>query len=403
MGGQSKAEPSSNIENRLRELRTVKGMSQASLAGLANVTRQAICAIEANQYLPTTAVALRLAGALHCRVEDIFSLVSTGATIEGDLVGSAGIALNAASRTRVKVAVVGDRTVVRPVAALGEVLNYTVPADGLIAEAMHGERRKRSDRVTVHLLRDRRAIEQEIAVAGCDPAVFLIGDYLRRRKDATTVVGWTMGSAAAVEALNRGEVHMAGVHIIDPKSGEANLPYLRRHLKNSEVSVVTFATWEEGFLVRPGNPKSIRTVADLVKATVTLVNRETGSGARLLLDQRLREVGINATSVRGYDRIVPSHLEVARTIAAHQADVGIGIRSAAQLFALDFVPLQAARYDLVVPTAHLKSHPTLANLFEAMVSRPFRKEIEALGGYDTRDIGTVRSLRGVKVSGQVQR
>jgi molybdate-binding protein len=203
-----------------------------------------------------------------------------------------------------------------------------------------------------------------------------------------------MGSTAALQALQRGEVHVAGMHLFDPTSGESNMPFLRRSLKGSGYEVVTFATWEEGFLVRPGNPKSIRTAADLSAPTVTLINREQGSGARLLLDQRLRASGVDPTHVGGYDRLVPSHFEVARAIAGHQADVGIGIRSAAQLFDLDFVPLQAARYDLVVPKAYLKSHPALAHLLETLVSRPFRDELDALGGYDTRETGKVHPLSG---------
>ena len=88
-----------------------------------------------------------------------------------------------------------------------------------------------------------------------------------------------------------------------------------------------------------------------------------------------------------------SHFEVARAIAERQADVGLGIRSAAQFFGLDFVPLQTARYDLVVPKPYLQSHPTLARLFETIVSGPFRHEIEALGGYDTSETGKVHALR----------
>jgi molybdate-binding protein len=198
---------------------------------------------------------------------------------------------------------------------------------------------------------------------------------------------------AALRALQQGEVHVAGLHLFDPTTGESNLPFLRRSLKGLNYEVVTFATWEEGLLVRPGNPKSIHTAADLVDPLVTLVNREEGAGVRLLLDQRLRAAGINSDQVKGYGTIVASHFEVARAIANRQADVGIGIRSAAQLFELDFVPLQAARYDLVVPKSYLKSHPTLANLFDTIVSRPFRNEIEALGGYDTSETGKLHALR----------
>lgn len=236
-------------------------------------------------------------------------------------------------------------------------------------------------------------IEQAISVAGCDPAIFLAGEHMRRRKDQTSLVGWTMGSMAALRALQQGEVHVAGLHLFDPATGESNLPFLRRALKGSNYEVVTFATWEEGLLVRTGNPKSIREIGDIVDSQVTLVNREEGAGARLLLDQRLRAAGINQDQVKGYGTIVASHFEVARAIASRQADVGVGIRSAAQLFELDFVPLQAARYDLVVPKAYLKSHPTLAHLFETLVSRPFRNEIEALGGYDTSDTGKHHALR----------
>ncbi len=136
--------------------------------------------------------------------------------------------------------------------------------------------------------------------------------------------------------------------------------------------------------------RSVRS-SDVVDPDVTLVNREEGAGARLLLDQRLHAAGINYDQVRGYGTIVASHFEIARAIANRQADVGVGIRSAAQLFELDFVPLQAARYDLVVPKAYLKLHPTLAHLFETLVSRPFRNEIEALGGYDTSETGKLHA------------
>ncbi|MDE3036740.1 MAG: helix-turn-helix domain-containing protein, partial [Nitrospirota bacterium] len=314
MGEKSKAEPASNIENRLRALRTAKGLSQGTLAGMAGVTRQAIYAIEANQYLPTTAVALRLAGALDCRVEDLFSLIAGGEIVEGELVGSLPAD---PAQARVKVARVGSRLLVRPVAGLGEVLNFTVPADGLLVGAATASRRtvREGDRVRVRLLRDRRIVDEEIVVAGCDPAIFLAGDYLRRRQGQTTVVEWSMGSSAAMDALKRGEVHVAGLHIVDPKSGESNLPYLRRHWKGPEVQVVTFASWEQGLMVRHGNPKGISGVDDLARKDLVLINREAGAGARLLLDQKLAAAGIKGDQVKGYQRSAGSHLEVARLIA----------------------------------------------------------------------------------------
>ncbi len=381
---------SAQFTNHLRSVRTKLGLSQGELAVRVGVTRQAVSAIESNLYLPTTAVALRLASVLSCRVEDLFSLAQTEDIVEGTLIGHLPSTETNSHPIRVKVSSVGKRTVVRPVMDLGEQLSFAVPADGYVTDTSG---KVSGSTVQVKLSRDRDAIEQEISVAGCDPAIFLVGEHLQRHKDRTTVVGWTMGSMAALQSLQRGEVHVAGMHLFDPVTGESNLPFLRRSLKGSGYEVVTFATWEEGFLVRAGNPQSIRAAADLTEPMVTLVNREEGSGARLLLDQQLRTSGIEPAQVRGYDRIASTHFEVARAIAERRAEVGIGIRSAAQYFGLDFVPLQVARYDLVVPKPYLTSHPTLTHLFETLVSRPFRDEIEALGGYDTTETGKLHVLR----------
>jgi putative molybdopterin biosynthesis protein len=389
MGQAHRAESAEHFQNHLKRIRVTQGLSQGELAGKSGITRQAVSAIESHLYLPTTAVALRLAAVLGCRVEDLFSLAEAHDAIEGKLIGSFPQRDEKISTIRVKVARVGTRMIVRPVSELGEALSYTVAADGYATD-VHGQ--ASGAMVRVNLSRDRQAIEQEISVAGCDPAIFLVGAHLHQRKDQTSIVGWTMGSTAALRALQQGEVHVAGLHLFDPTTGESNLPFLRRALKGSNYEVVTFATWEEGLLVRAGNPKSIRAVSDVADPNITLVNREEGAGARLLLDQRLRAARIDPNQVRGYERTVSSHFEVARTITSHQADVGIGIRSAAQLFGLDFVSLQAARYDLVVPKAYLKSHPTLANLFDTIVSRSFRAEIKALGGYDTRDTGKLQTL-----------
>jgi molybdate-binding protein/DNA-binding XRE family transcriptional regulator len=388
MSEKSRAEPSSNIENRLKSLRTAAGLSQGDLAQMAGLTRQAVYAIETSRYLPTTPVALRLSKALHCRVEDVFSLISDGEVIEGELIGT----VSADDRVRVKVAKIGDRTVVRAVSDLEDVLSLTVPADGLLLGPAAGARRG-SKNVKVELLRDHRFIEEEIVVAGCDPAIFLVGDYVRRRSERTSVVGWTMGSAAALEAVRRREVHIAGLHVQDTQSGEWNLPYLRKHIEAGEFTIVRFARWEAGLMVKHRNPKGIREVADLERKGIVIMNRESGSGARELLDRRLRGAGLKPHDIRGYEHLATSHIEIARQIAEQRADAGIGLRSVARLYNLDFIPLQDEYYDLVIPTQLLATHPTLSIFLDIIVSRVFRSEIEALGGYDTRETGTIRELR----------
>jgi len=368
----------------VRAARIERGLSQAELAEAAGLTRQAVYAIESHRYLPNVTIALRLAHSLGRRVEDLFGLDAAGTVVDGELFGGRQ---GPSSSPRAKVWWVGDRTLVLPIASLGAGLTYSTPADGLILGPVVGPGRTR--RVRVQLLQDARVLRQQVVVAGCDPAIQLVAERLRQHREPASLLGWPMGSTAAVEALKRGEVHVAGLHVVDPRSGEANLPFVRRHLRDQAVTLVTFAAWEAGLLVKAGNPKAIRGPGDLARKDVRLVNREEGSGARLLLDQRLKAEGIDVALVRGYTHIVSSHLDVGRRVAESDADVGVGVESIARLLGLGFVPLQTERFDLVIPSAFLTGHPGVGRLLEALVSREVRAEIEALGGYSTRETGKV--------------
>jgi molybdate-binding protein len=153
--------------------------------------------------------------------------------------------------------------------------------------------------------------------------------------------------------------------------------------------VVTFAHWEEGFIVRQGNPKKIRAVPDIAKPNVRIVNRESGSGARRLLDHQLSIDGISPKRVKGYSDEVLSHFDVASRIRTGLADAGIGVRAAASIAGLDFVPLRRERYDLVIPRIYYETLHGLRVFLDTIVSRSFRKELDALGGYDTRETGKI--------------
>ncbi len=378
-------EASPRVEARVRAARIERGFSQAGLAEAAGLTRQAVYSIESQHYLPNVSVALRLAQTLGRRVEDLFSLDAAGPVVDGELLCSRQLP----SAPRAKVWSVGGRTLVLPISALGAGMTYSVPADGLIVGPAPGSRQAR--RVRVQLLQDPRVVRQQVVVAGCDPAIQLVSERLRQQPDPAALFGWPMGSTAAVEALKRGEVHVAGLHVVDARSGEANLAFVRRHLGDRPVTLVTFASWEAGLLVKPGNPKAIRGVADLARKDVRIVNREPGSGARLLLDQRLRAEGIETRRVRGYRNLVSSHLEVGRRVAETAVDAGIGVEPIARLLGLGFVQLQTERFDLVVPSGFLADHPGVSRLLEALVSREVRAEIEALGGYSVRETGKVVS------------
>jgi molybdate-binding protein len=317
---------------------------------------------------------------LRCRVEELFSLHGAGEIIEGELIASLP---QGAAKVRVQVTQVGERLIVRPLDGFGELTSLSATADGLIVAP-----ESQNKRVKVKLFKDRETVKRKIVVAGCDPAMFLAAEHLRSR-DKENLVPCLMGSSVAINALRRGEVHVAGVHLVDERSGSWNLPYLERHLKGMDCLVVTFAHWEEGLILRKGNPKKIRGVLDLARPAVKIVNRESGSGARRLLDRQLESSGIQPARVKGYDNEVLSHLEVASRVKTGLADAGIGARAGASICDLDFIPLQRERYDLVIPKGYYDTLPGLRALLDTLVSRTFRDELEALGGYDTHESGKV--------------
>lgn len=370
------------VTNRLREMRIAAGLSQGALAQNAGITRQALYAMEKDHYLPGTEVALQLAHALGTSVEDLFSLNDGQDILQAELPADHSGVLKS---TRVKLATVGNRLVAKPVMELGDVLNYTVPADALVLGTI--PRRKRS--VYVQLLKSQKDVESQILVAGCDPAIHLAGEHVRQQGGNASVVGWNMASLAALRALKRGDVHVAGIHMRDRRSGEYNLPFLKKYLQGQTVTVVRFATWQEGLLLKGGNPKQVRGFEDLVRPDVRIVNREKGAGARLLLDHLLSHHRIPSQIVRGYGTIASSQIGLGRSIAEGKADVGIGARAVAQLYNFDFIPLQEERYDLVIPTAYVHSHPGIKIFLETLVTRRFQQEIEALGGYDARESGKI--------------
>ena len=152
------------------------------------------------------------------------------------------------------------------------------------------------------------------------------------------------------------------------------------------VAAVSFAVWEEGILTARGNPKGIRGIEDFAREDISIVNREPGAGSRLLLDTRLKRARIDSGNVAGYDRIAPGHLPAAWQIYSGAADGGIATRAAARMFGLGFIPLVSERYDLVIRRQHLDL-PGIQALLDTLNRSSFRRELESLGGYDTKGAG----------------
>jgi putative molybdopterin biosynthesis protein len=381
MAQHSSASP---VENRIRSRRQAAGLSQQELARRCGMTRQAVNAIEAGHYIPSTLVALRLAMTLGCRVEELFRLTDDRTRVEAEWVGEASSAQ--ASHTRIQLARVGDRLLARPLTGAAA---FTA-ADGLTIPAQRASRAKKVTRpwVTIDLWVDAELADRTAVVLGCDPALALLAAHLARRYPAFRLIWVHSSSLAALRLLGRRQAHAAGTHLWDPESGEYNVPYVRRELPGRRLVIVTLSEWQQGLIVARGNPKGISGPAELERPDVTMVNRELGAGSRTLLDLWLQGAGVSATRVNGYGREVSGHLEVAEAVAHGLADVGPGIMAVARALGLDFIPVQEERYDLVIPLEFLNATAVQAVL-EIAVSRPFQEELEALGGYDSSRAGTV--------------
>lgn len=363
------------VQSRLQELRKSRGLSAANLADLVGTTRQTIHSVEAGNFIPNTALALQLARALGVTVEQIFSIASETEP-ESIRAGLLDVAKPLRSGDLVRLCRVNRRLLAVPVSPIP---TYLQPADGVI------------ERTTRHSVSVNEAASigpdaKRFLLAGCDPALSLLNDFLQ--PVGIEIVTVPASSRRALQWLKQGRVHAAGSHLLDGTTHEYNLPVIRRVFRSGAVKVVTFATWEQGIVVRSGNPKSIRSLADLGRKGITLINREKGSGSRDLLDSGLRQAGLASERVNGYDSVAPGHLAAAYAVAAGTADCCIAPRSAARCFGLDFIPLAVERFDLAFARESLESSSANA-LLDLLNRSQLRKRLHLIAGYDTAHTGEV--------------
>ncbi len=228
-------------------------------------------------------------------------------------------------------------------------------------------------------------------VGSHDLALNLLVDLLRQRNSETEIEVNPAGSLGGLIALQEGRAHLAGIHLLDEETGEYNYPYIKKILPGRKIVIINLAYRIQGLMLSPGNPKQIRGFGDLPRPEVIFVNRQKGSGTRVLLDLKLRQSGILASEIRGYERELDTHLAVAATIARGEADVGLGIEAAARSCGLDFLPLFRERYDLVTLEEDYHSK-LLFPLLDLIASEDFGKIINQVGGYDTSQIGMTTFL-----------
>ena len=290
---------------------------------------------------------------------------------------------------RVKVGKVGERVTATPLQRGAGVIMSLVRADGLIRIPRFSEGLHAGAEATVELLRRPEEIEKTIVAIGShDLTLDLVSSELSKRHPGLSLSSSNVGSLGGLIALQRGEAHLSGSHLLDEETGEYNLSYVRRHLAGRSVTIVNLVYRDQGLMVSRGNPKGIRSLEDLLRDDVRFVNRQKGAGTRVLLDFRLKEMGVDPLQINGYSREEFTHLAVAASIAGGAADTGLGILAAARALKLDFVPLLKERYDLVIPREFYESE-LLKPLLELVRGDDFRRQVEALGGYDTSQMGEV--------------
>ncbi len=344
--------------NRLAGMRKARGISAIDLAAQVGVTRQAIYAIEAGTYMPNTAVALRLAKVLDSSVEDLFALEE-----EQHPAGEVR-AFEPLDETRplglgepVQLCRVGRRAVGVAPAAFPAWLPV---ADGIVSGTGHAAMASEPDD------------DNRLLIAGCDPALSLLARHAR--EVGIEIILANGNSARSLEWLRGGRIDIAGSHLNDPIAGGRGL------------SVVTFALWEEGFVVRRGNPRGIRSAADLANSRVEFVNREEGSGSRRLFHSVIEAAGMTPSQVKGSETSVPGHLAAAWAVASGAADCCIAAGSAARRFGLDFVPLASERFELVLHKRDL-AKKSIQAVLDVLNRTRFRRELETIAGYDVSRAG----------------
>lgn len=363
------------IRVRLAEARASCRMSAAELARRAGVSRQTIYAIEKGEFIPNTAVALRIARALGMAVENLFTLAAEEPEPQPRICRAVLIAGSPKPGMPVRLARSSAGWVCAPCRMSGFFLTQ---ADGRIRRLLGGAR------VEVELLGP-AGEGTGLAIAGCDPALGLLATAAQTAAGANVLLA-PVSSRKAIQLLKQGQVRIAGLHLKDPKTGVWNLPFLRRAFAGEPLEIVTFARWQEGFVVSRGNPLGIRRVEDLARPAVRFINREPGAGSRALLDRLLAAAGLRPAQIRGYDVLAEGHLPAAAAVARGEADCCIATSSAARAFGLDFVPLQEERFDLAVRREDLEL-PAVRAVLDILSTGKFRSRLASAAGYDVSGTG----------------
>ena len=290
---------------------------------------------------------------------------------------------------RVKLGQVGDRIVATPLPRGAGMITSLTEADGIIRIPSQAEGIKDGDPVHAELLKPLPAIHNTIVIVGShDNTLDVLADQLRAGDGALTLSSSHVGSMGGLMAVKRGVCHLAGAHLLDTETGEYNLPYVKRYLPGTPVRLVNLVMRDQGLIIPKGNPKGIQGIEDLGRDDIVFMNRQGGSGTRILLDYRLGQIGLSPEQINGYTSEEFTHMNVAVAVLSGTADAGLGIYAAAKALNLDFIPVVTEQYDLIIPQVYFESG-NIQVLLETIGTAVFKTRVEALGGYSTARTGSI--------------
>ena len=288
---------------------------------------------------------------------------------------------------RVNIGRVGEKTVATPLPRAAGSITTLTRAEGILRLPALSEGLTQDEAMEAELLVEEEEIQNTVVVIGShDITIDIVADEIRRRGQNVRISSGNVGSLGGIMAIRKGICHMAGSHLLDTKTGEYNLSYFQRYLKGVKVSVFHLVLRDQGLILAAGNPKGIKGLEDLTRDDVTFVNRQAGSGTRVLFDYKLELAGIAPEAVKGYDHEEFTHMAIAVDVLSGAADCGMGIFAAAKALNLDFVPMVQEQYDVIIRSS-LLDMPTIQQVLETTRSEDFRKRVTALGGYDPSKSG----------------
>lgn len=288
---------------------------------------------------------------------------------------------------RVSIGRVGDKLVATPLGRGAGNITTVTRAQGNVRIPEQVEGYTEQAVVPAELSVSREELDHILVCVGShDNTLDLLADELMGLPEPFRLSSTHVGSMGGISALKSGSCHLSGMHLFDPETDDFNFPFLRKFIPDADVTVINLAIRHQGIIVPAGNPLGIRGIEDLGR--VRFINRQRGAGTRILLDWKLRQAGIDPTTISGYDKEEFTHMAVAVNVLTGAADCGMGIYAAAKALELDFVPLALERYDLVIPTKFLDD-PRIVAVRTLLDSPDFKARIEAQGGYDTPLTGQI--------------